>query len=361
MKHRRGILLTVYRLLLVAGIFLSLGWGLAHRRVPAAAAAEAPAPVLQGPLAVYFSQPLEFQGELAGGPDGYLVAAVDDAQVSVDLAVYDIDLLSVARALLRAHQRGVAVRIVTDTDNEATAALNLLRSEGVPIRGDGRTALMHDKFVVIDAREVWAGSMNLTENCAYRNNNNLLRIRSGELAAVFTDEFEEMFSAGSFGASSPRKDPAAAVRLETGPVEAYFAPEDQVLSHVLEEIRGASTSIHFLAFSFTSDEIAAALRERAELGVDVRGVFESTQAKSNTGTEFSVLRDAGLDVRLDSNPRNMHHKVLIIDGRTVITGSYNFTDSAESRNDEDLLILRNTWLAGEFEQEFQSLYAMAAR
>jgi phosphatidylserine/phosphatidylglycerophosphate/cardiolipin synthase-like enzyme len=57
----------------------------------------------------------------------------------------------------------------------------------------------------------------------------------------------------------------------------------------------------------------------------------------------------------------MHHKVMILDGKTVITGSYNFTDSAETRNDEDLLILHSAWLAGEFEREFRSIFDLAVR
>ena len=287
--------------------------------------------------------------------------AIDGAQSRADLAVYDIDLLSVARALLRAQERGVRVRVVTDTDNAGNPAVNLLRGAGIPVRGDEREALMHDKFVVLDGREVWAGSMNLTENDAYRNNNNLLRIRSPEAASVFTAEFEEMFTDGLFGAASPDRPPAAALNLESGPVEILFAPEDHVQSRILEEIRGATTSIHFLAFSFTSDEIAAALKERAAHGVAVEGVFETQQVHSNTGAEFAPLRDAGLDVRLDANPRNMHHKVILIDGRVVITGSYNFTGSAETRNDEDLLILRNSWLAGEYEREFQQIFGLTTR
>lgn len=359
MNHKRRFLLIAYRSILLAGIFLSLGWGLVHREVPAAAA-PVPTAASQGPITVYFSRPLEFYGTLAGGPDEDLAAAIDAAQCCVDLAVYDIDLMSVAQALLRAGQRGVTVRVVTDTDNEKNAAVNLLRARGIPIRGDQREALMHDKFVIIDGREVWAGSMNLTENCAYRNDNNLVRIQSQPAAAVFAAEFEEMFTGGKFGASSPKGAPAAAVNPGTGPAEILFAPEDEVLQSVLEEISSADVSIHFLAFSFTSDEIGAALRERSENGVSVQGVFETMQVKSNKGAEFQTLLDAGLDVRLDANPRNMHHKVIILDGDTVITGSYNFTASAESKNDEDLLIFHNPWLAAEFEREFRRIFSMAS-
>ncbi len=359
MRRRRKILLFLYRTALILGALASLAWGIANREIPAAHAS-APTAAEQGPITVYFSRPWAYNGDAEGGPEGALVQAIDAARCCVDLAVYDIDLIPVAQAFLRAAKRGVVVRIVTDTDNLDTEALSLLAARGIPVVGDGRTALMHDKFVLIDRKEVWAGSMNLTENCAYRNDNNLLRMQSVPLAEIFGVEFEEMFSGRRFGTASPEAVPAPPISVGTTPVEVLFAPEDRVLERLLRELDSAGTSIHFLAFSFTSDEIAAKLQERAENGVAVEGVFETMQVKSNPGTEFLPLQEAGLDVRLDGNARNMHHKVMILDGDTVITGSYNFTDSAETKNDEVLLIFHNPWLAGEFEREFRRVFGMAS-
>jgi phosphatidylserine/phosphatidylglycerophosphate/cardiolipin synthase-like enzyme len=355
--HRLWILRTG---LLVPALF-ALGWGLAHRGrisalpepAPTAAAAD------DGPVAAYFSRPQEFDGEYAGGPDEDLARAVDASVRSVDIASYDFDLLSVARALLRAHGRGVAVRIVVDSDNFHTEALDLLRGQGIPVVGDARSALMHDKFVVIDGGEIWAGSMNLTVNDAYRNDNNLLRIRSAELARIFNAEFEEMFDRRRFGPASPSGKRAAAVETEAGPVEVLFAPEDGVARRVTELIAGARTGLRVLAFSFTSAEIAGAMLERWRSGVSLSGVMEKTQVHSNTGNQYDVLQSAGADVRLDANPRNMHHKVILIDGEILITGSYNFTASAEEKNDEDLLIFRDRSLAEAFEREFRRIRDLA--
>jgi phosphatidylserine/phosphatidylglycerophosphate/cardiolipin synthase-like enzyme len=360
MLRNKSIPIWIMRFCLLLPAFLSLGWGMAHRQdISALAPPEPTATVAEGPVAVYFSRPEAFDGEYAGGPDEILARAVDSSRRSVDAASYDFDLLSVARALLRARQRGVAVRIVVDSDNYRTEALDLLRGEGIPVVGDERAALMHDKFVVIDGEEVWAGSMNLTVNDAYRNDNNLLRIRSAGLAAAFTAEFEEMFAAKRFGVSSPDGRPAAAIETGAGPVEVLFAPEDQVARRVIELIAEARTEIRFLAFSFTSDAIAGAMLERARGGVALFGVLETTQVHSNTGTEFDALAEGGGDVRLDANPRNMHHKVILIDGEIVITGSYNFTASAEEKNDEDLLVFRNAELADAFGREFRRIRELA--
>ena len=116
-----------------------------------------------------------------------------------------------------------------------------------------------------------------------------------------------------------------------------------------------------LAFSFTSDDLAAALIERARAGVEVRGVFDESQVKSNTGGEFDALRQAGLSIYLDGNQDKMHHKVIVIDGKIVITGSYNFSASAETRNDENLLIIHSPALAAQYLAEFERVLAQAQK
>jgi phosphatidylserine/phosphatidylglycerophosphate/cardiolipin synthase-like enzyme len=84
--------------------------------------------------------------------------------------------------------------------------------------------------------------------------------------------------------------------------------------------------------------------------------MEAEQVGSNIGTEYDPFALAGLDVRLDGNQGQMHHKVIIIDERIVITGSYNFSSSAETRNDENLLIIHSAEIAHPFLEEFQRVF-----
>lgn len=311
-------------------------------------------------FAVYFTEPV-VAGTTAfsGGPDEALAQAIDRARLSVDIAAYDFDLRSLRDALLAAHNRGVTVRMVTDSDNIDNPEVQELKDAGIPILGDRREALMHNKFVVIDRLEVWGGSMNYTVNDAYKNNNNLIRIRSNRLAEDYTTEFEEMFMADQFGPKSPANTPYPQLTVEGTPLEVYFSPDDGVAAHVVQLIGKAQQSIYFMAYSFTSDAIGAAMLERAGAGVTVAGVFEETQVASNTGDEYDRLRQAGLDVRLDGNPRNMHHKVIIIDEQIVITGSYNFSQSAEKNNDENLLVIHNPLIASQFLDEFRKVFSQA--
>jgi len=117
---------------------------------------------------VYFTAP---QGPAAntlrGGPDAALAEAIDQAVLSVDVAAYSLDLWSIRDALLRAHRRGVSVRLVVESDNLDSDELIQIAEAGVPVLGDRREGLMHNKFVVIDRYEVWTGSMNFTVNGAY--------------------------------------------------------------------------------------------------------------------------------------------------------------------------------------------------
>ncbi|MBN1147604.1 MAG: hypothetical protein JXA78_10140 [Anaerolineales bacterium] len=308
---------------------------------------------------IYFSEPVAYGGSLRGGPDQALANAIRAARLSVDVAALQIDLWSLRDALIDAQRRGLAVRIVTESDYLDGAEMQALIEAGIPALGDRREGLMHNKFAVLDRQEIWTGSMNFTINGAYRNNNNLVRIRSSKLAENYTVEFEEMFVDDRFGPGSPANTPHPTFGLDGTLLEVYFSPDDGAASRLLDLIDQANQSIYFLAYSFTSDELAEALIERAANGVSVSGVIEASQYESNIGGQFDRLRAAGLDVRLDGNPRNMHHKVLIIDEAIVVTGSYNFSKSAETRNDENVLILHRPDIAAIYLSEFKDILAEA--
>lgn len=311
---------------------------------------------------VYFTDP---DGPNAntyrGGPDTRLAAAIDSARLSVDVAVFDLDLWSVRDALLHAQRRGVQVRLVTDSDNIENEEVQQLKDAGIPVLGDRRESLMHNKFVVIDRQEVWSGSMNYTVSDGYKNNNNLIRIRSSRLAEDYITEFEEMFTDDKFGPGSPADTPYPSLMVEGTQLEVYYSPDDGVAAHLVNLIHAAQQSIYFLAYSFTSDDIADAMLSRARDGVAVSGVFEESQVNSNQGGEYDRLRNAGLDVRLDTNPSSMHHKVILIDGQIVISGSYNFSASAELKNDENVLIIYNPQIATLYIGEYNKIFERAKK
>ena len=309
---------------------------------------------------LYFTNPESpLASQQTGGIDGPLAEAIDAAKLSVDVAVYSLSLNSVRDALLNAHDRGVQVRMVMESDNLDRSDPQKLLEAGIPILGDRREGLMHNKFVVIDNSEVWTGSTNFTDSGAYDDNNNMIRIRSVKLAENFTKEFEEMFIDDKFGDNVVPETPNPRVTIDGTPIDTYFSPDDGVQVNFVELVENAQESIYFMAFSFTADPIGNAVRARAEEGVTVAGVMDAEQVDSNIGTEFDAFSQAGLDVYRDGNAGQMHHKVMIIDESIVIFGSYNFTNSAEERNDETLLVIYNEDIAAQFITEFQRVYGKA--
>jgi phosphatidylserine/phosphatidylglycerophosphate/cardiolipin synthase-like enzyme len=287
-----------------------------------------------------------------GGLDEILADDIRQARLNVDVAIYNFNLWSLRDALIAASRNGVSVRVVTESDNLDSAETQELIEAGIPVLGDRRESLMHNKFVIIDHLVVWTGSMNFTTHGAYLNDNNLIRLRSSRLAENFIMEFEEMFIQDFFGNDTLENTPHPDLTIDGVRVETYFSPDDGTAARIVDLIQEAQQSVYFMAYSFTSDEIASALISKASQGVAVAGVFEETQYYSNIGTEFDRLLDAGLDVHLDGNLRNMHHKVIIIDEQIVITGSYNFSASAEESNDENTLIIHSSEIGKAYTAEF---------
>jgi phosphatidylserine/phosphatidylglycerophosphate/cardiolipin synthase-like enzyme len=296
---------------------------------------------------------------LRGGPDAALAEAIRQARLSVDVAIYNLDLWSLRDALLAAHRGGVAVRVVVESDKLASAEVQELIEKGIPVVDDRNAGLMHHKFAIIDRLEVWTGSMNYTTSGAYRSDNNLIRIRSPVLAQDYLVEFEEMFVNRQFGSNSTANTPLPVISVEGTQVEVYFSPDDGTIGRVIDLVRQAQEEITFMAYSFTDDDLAQAMKEVFNSGVSVTGVFDESQARSNIGGEYDHLLENGVDVRLDGNPRSMHHKVIIIDDQILITGSYNFSQSAKTRNDENTLIIHSPEIAKIYGQEFERVWEIA--
>jgi phosphatidylserine/phosphatidylglycerophosphate/cardiolipin synthase-like enzyme len=186
----------------------------------------------------------------------------------------------------------------------------------------------------------------------------MIIIHSRELAENYTAQFEKMFVQQQFGPARERGIPHPVLTIGGAPVENYFAPEDRVAGRLIDKVRRAEKSIYFLAFSFTHDGLGEAIRERASAGVTVGGVFETTGSKRED-SEYGRMKSAGLNVHTDGNPYNMHHKVLILDERTVVLGSFNFSASADRSNDENVLIIEDAELARAFKEEYDRVLAWA--
>jgi len=309
---------------------------------------------------IYFTDPANpVSKQQSGGIEQALIDSIDLARLSVDVATYSMSLRELGNALLRARDRGVDVRVVMESDNLDRSVPQALIEGGVPVLGDRREGLMHNKFIIIDRSEVWAGSMNFTVTGAYEDNNDLIHIRSVKVAENYLTEFDEMYKKDLFGPDSLSATPNPSVTVDGIQIETYFSPDDGVAARLVELLQGAEESIYFLAYSFTSDQIAKVIRDQHNAGITVAGVMDDDMVESNEGTEYELLIKYGVDVRRDGNPGLMHHKIIIIDHSIVVTGSYNFTASAEEKNDENIIIFFSPDVAKFFFAEFERVFELA--
>ena len=312
---------------------------------------------------LYFTDPgCPPEAQRVNGLDQIIADDMLTAVSSLDIAAFELSSRPITDALIALEARGVALRVVIDADYEDELSVRRLRNAGVSVITDDRGALMHNKFIVIDRRIVWTGSLNYTSNGAFCNNNNAARFDLPALAANYRAEMDEMVDERSFGPTSPLNTPAERLMVGDILLENYFAPERSLSPLLAEAVAGARQEVLFMAFAFTDDAIGAAMLGRARSGITVRGVFETSGATTEF-SEYGAMINAGpdnLQVRRDGNPRLMHHKVIIIDRETVVFGSYNFSESANSANDENLVIVHDPEFAGYFVEEFEAVWAEAA-
>jgi phosphatidylserine/phosphatidylglycerophosphate/cardiolipin synthase-like enzyme len=315
-------------------------------------------------------------------------AFVDAATTSVDIAIYDFRLdkpeivATVVGALTRAAGRGVAVRIGFDAGKPAAATAEdfaAMRADpapvgtadwvaqhfagtGVqtrPIRAGGQ--LMHSKYVIRDAptapagaAAVWTGSTNFTDDAWTRQENNIITVASGPLAAAYRVDFDEMWTSGTI--KNAGRGDAGTAPAGGGEVGWDFCPGDgkAINTALASRINAATGRILIGAMVLTSRDVLAALADALARGIALDGIYDGGQMDPivrqwKAGAHSAdVLADwhavAGHLAHKQSVPYSptsvhnfMHLKVLITDD-TVTTGSYNFSANAE-RNAENQLHL----------------------
>ncbi len=270
---------------------------------------------------------------------GKLIALIENAGV-VDCAFYDLTLSDVKSALKEKNYR-----LVVDKDNaKYVKDMNYKTNTGA-------SGLMHNKFCVFDNSTIFTGSFNPTTKQNFYDANNILIINSGYLAENYLLEFEELWS-GRFAGGEPVKYQNIIYNNES--IENYFCPEDSCSEHLIEALKSADSEIKFLTFSFTDNSIGDLLLEKIKSGVDVSGVFD----KSQSGSEFSEYWKLAnvTDVKRDSAAGLLHHKVFIIDRKIAATGSFNPSKNADTRNDENLLIIHSPAVAERYLEEFDLVF-----
>ncbi|PCJ20313.1 MAG: hypothetical protein COB02_04565 [Candidatus Cloacimonadota bacterium] len=352
---------------------------------------------------VYFG-PVE-QGEKR--LDQHFLKFFSKAKTTIDAAFYELRDENIMRAFIKAHKKGIKIRLIVDSHNfylrnhdtlefdynKHNKFIQPLLDAGIEVTYDlsskkdskeqieitdsentfanvnkGRSGLMHNKFCVLDGKHVWTGSYNLTDTGAHKNENNAISVTSTKLAEIYTREFNEMFEDSAFGISSPSTIDQQKITIGDIPVEVYFAPEDNPVGKIEEEMLSAKESIYFMQFAMTSDELGTAMIDKRNEGLKVKGIFDRMLYRS-TGpyAEFSRLTRNDVPVIVYESPirGKLHHKVFIIDAEgenpRVIFGSLNASKNGNKSNDENIIIIRDKVITQKYFDQFNKLFGRLSR
>jgi len=278
----------------------------------------------------------------------------------------DITLRELADALLAAHRRGVAVRVLTD-DRQAEGAgsrVGQLRSAGIAVQTDNDIRLhMHHKFAVVDGELLLSGSFNWTGPSVTSSYENVIVSHTPALASLFGGEFDRLWKGFGRGDAGTAKSSVPSNRVERFAVLFFPDTSGTNVGAIVDEISAAKRSIDVAMFVLTLDRLADALLEKRRQGVRVRLITDRHQSNAG-GADAKRLAKAGVRVRInppgdsDHDRRcNMHHKFAVVDSSVLISGSFNWTAQAAKGNQEDAVVYRECQeLTASFAAEFQRLW-----
>ncbi|MCH8547136.1 MAG: phospholipase D-like domain-containing protein [Cryomorphaceae bacterium] len=311
-----------------------------------------------------------------------LITYVDNAQSTIDIAIYNWNnngIPDLGTALNNAANRGVRVRFITDAQT-ATLGMNTLSTSIPTLQSPLGSAygIMHNKFVVIDAEStdpnrpiVWTGSTNWTVGQLTTDPNNTVVIQDQSLARAFQLEFQEMWgSSGSlpnsmnskFGPDKSDNTPHL-FNINGIRVELYFSPTDNVEANIIRALESADQDLQVATMLMTRTTLANALADKHNDGVYTAVVINDN---TTTGSQpaWNILSSELPSSRLFLNNQNyiMHHKYAIVDQSApqsdplVVTGSHNWSNAANQRNDENTVIIYDEVMANLFFQDWVKIF-----
>jgi phosphatidylserine/phosphatidylglycerophosphate/cardiolipin synthase-like enzyme len=313
-----------------------------------------------------------------------LIAFLRAARQSLDIAVYDMRFsdplkASLISALRERAEAGVQIRFCYDADKPPrpnvaagqdpapTGTGAFVQSLGYPWRRIAGMKLMHSKFILRDRQSISTGSANLTDDAFTLMENNVVVIDSSQLAEYYAQDFEQLWEKENFDNTGEIKTVPVHLTFSDQPAEArvMFSPGCGLAidSEIARRVRSAQRRVRICSLLLNSGTLIAELGNLLRAGhVNVDGIYDRTQMADvyrqwqgvpqnrwKIGALSEIIVRTGL-VGKNSTPYTptgrhdfMHNKVLVVDD-TVITGSYNFSRSAQF-NAENILFIESAPLA----------------
>ena len=307
--------------------------------------------------------------------DDTLIAYINRAKYTLDMAIYSFNesgISSISAAINNAYTRGVSIRWIYDggSSNPSLPLLNgNIHTLASPTSID--YGIMHNKFMIIDANSantdepiVWTGSTNWTAAQINTDANNVIIFQDQAMALAYTTEFNEMWGGtglvpnmanSRFGQFKTDNTPHSFI-VDGTTVEVYFSPTDGTNAKLQHAIRSANIDLYFGIYSFTVASIADSIVERIQHSIYAAGIMDPT---SNSYPPNAILTPVmGANFIKDNLNGLYHNKMLIVDPSAptsdplVFTGSHNWSASANTKNDENTVIVHNATIANIYYQSF---------
>ncbi len=342
----------------------------------------------QNKIKIYSTQPVD--NSISSGVnavfldrsyDDTLIAYIQRAKYSIDIAVFSYDqsnqISNIANAVNQAKASGISIRWIY-CGGVGNSGLTLLNSS-IPTLASPTSALyaiMHNKFVIIDANSadpsdaiLWTGSANWNNEQINDDENNLVIIQDQPLAQAYLTEFNEMWGSSSitpdttvsrFGPFKTNNTPHF-FQIDGKSVECYFSPSDNTNSHLINLINSADNDFNFGVYTFTRSDIADTIVYKINHGVVTTGIMDQYSLGFNAQTILSPVMGNNLKIYTDPN-YIFHSKYMIVDAcdpnsdPAVELGSHNWTTAAETKNDENVLIIHDDTIANIFLQAYKGSF-----
>ncbi len=317
-----------------------------------------------------------------------LIAYINRAKYTIDFCVYNFyqtsasdNINAIATAVNNAYARGVAIRWVCNGTSTNSALVNLnsnIHSIASPTTtGYG---ICHNKFVVFDANSananeaiVWTGSFNFTTEQNSTDYNNVLIIQDKPLAQAYYSQFNQMWGGTALTPNTTNSKfgiykTASAVNSFTvngTPIQVYFSPKDGAGTQLQNVINSANTELAFGIYTFTDHNAATAIKTKIAAGVAAFGIMDTYSqtycGSSCSNSPYTVLSPpavmgTNLKVYNGGGAALYHNKIILADALhpasdpQVGAGSFNWTLSAESTNDENFIIIHDAIIANQYYQ-----------
>lgn len=309
---------------------------------------------------------LEVKADCATSVCKMFLKEINEAQTSIDIATYGwVSIKEIDDAIKSAVARGVKFRFVYDytlkndyyPDSGEMASL-AVQSKNDLVAGNSKLTeyLMHNKFAVFDNKKVVTGSLNYSKtDFSEFNSNVVFLIDSLQLAKIYTDEFEQMLN-GKFHTDKKKRTKVEKIYLSDSTLEAYFSPQDMAIeTQVISYVEKAQKYIYMPVFVLTHKGLESALIRAKERGVDVKIIVDATNVFAK-GSSVKYLREVGIPVKIENYAGKLHSKSIIIDDEYILSGSMNFSNSGERRNDENMLVIKNSRFAMFYKGYFDYLW-----